>query len=387
MILDLALRNIRLHWGRSLLAVTGVIIGVAAISFTGMLGSSLTLSLSPSFASAGDTIVVTPHVIPPSGGVGGPGPGPGITEFQVEAIREAAPGETVIPLRTGTVRITAGSTVKTVTLYAMDPADVPALLEKESGAYLRYGSDAMVGAKLAEESGLEAGDSLGIGSGDERLRIAGILSERGIGFDISPDDAVVVPDTWYVSRYGAGDFDEVVIRVERPEDTDGVMAAVDSRLNPREQVVDVVSTRSALNSIVASFGRISLLILIAGSISLAIAGVSLLNVMLMSVTERAKEVGVIRALGARRGQVMEIFLSETLIVGLLGSAAGVALSLAGGYLAAGAMLQSTEYFLAPGTLVSILVGVGFGVGVSLLSGIYPAWKAATMDPAGALRCE
>jgi putative ABC transport system permease protein len=245
----------------------------------------------------------------------------------------------------------------------------------------------MVGERLAVENNLVVGESLGIGSGEERLRITGILKERGVGIDISPDYAVIVSDTWFTSRYGQRDYDEVVIRVTNPEDIDGVKAAVDDMLNRRERVVDVLDTRKVLRTIVDTFNQVSAYILAIGGISLAVAGISILNVMLMSVTERTKEIGIIRSLGVKRGEVVRIFLAEALILGLLGSAIGGVLSLAGGYLALNAMFQSSKYLSAATTLVSILYGVAFGIGVSLISGMYPAWKAAMMNPAEALRFE
>ena len=382
----LAWRNIRLHWLRSLLAVVGIIIGVTAISSMGILGNSLVPSISGSLASGGDTIVVTPHIIAAPGSPGA-GSSPAITERQVEEIRSAAGANTVVPVHTGVETITVGDEGETVAIYAMDPADVPVLLEKENGTYFRYGSEVMAGEKLAEENNLKVGDSLGIGGGEERVRVAGILTERGIGFDLNPDNALIVPDTWFTSRYGVRDYNEVIIKVEKAEDIDGVKAAIDDRLNSREQVVDVLDTRKVLETIVDTFNQVSTFIVTVGGISLVVAGISLLNAMLLSVTERTKEIGIIRSLGAKRGEVLRIFLSEALILGLLGSAIGGVLSLTGGYLATSAMLQSTKYFLAPATLVSILYGVAFGIGVSLLSGIYPAWKAATVNPAEALRFE
>jgi putative ABC transport system permease protein len=280
-----------------------------------------------------------------------------------------------------------GNEAKTAALYAMDPADVPVLLEKESGIYLRYGSGVMVGKKLAEDNDLKVGESLGIGSGEERARIVGILKERGIGFDINPDYALVVPDTWFTSRYGERDYDQVIIKVRKLEDIDGVKAAVEDQLNRREQVVNVLDTRKVLKTIVDAFNQISTFTTAIGGISLVVAGISILNVMLMSVTERTKEIGIIRSLGAKRGEVMKIFLSEALILGFLGSAIGGVLSLAGGYLALNVMLQSSKYLFAASTLIYILYGVTFGIGVSLLSGIYPAWKAAMMNPIEALRFE
>jgi len=385
---DFAKRNIRLHWLRSFLAVVGIIIGVTAIASMGMLGNSLVLSISDSLTSVGDTIVITPHIASaPGGAIGGTGSTLKITARQVEEIRRAAGANTVVPIHAGAERITVGNEAKTAALYAMDPADVPVLLEKDSGIYLRYGSGIMVGKKLADENDLKVGETIGIGSGEERARIVGILKERGIGFDINPDYALIVADTWFTSRYGERDLDEVIVKARNLDDIDTIKGAIDSQLNRREQVVNVLDTRKVLQTIVDAFNQISTFTTAIGGISLVVAGISILNVMLMSVTERTKEIGIIRSLGAKRGEVMRIFLSEALILGLVGSAIGGVLSLAGGYLALNVMLQSSKYLFAGSTLIYIFYGVAFGIGVSLLSGIYPAWKAAMMNPIEALRFE
>jgi putative ABC transport system permease protein len=384
-VFDLARRNLRLNWLRSAFAVVGIIIGVTAISTMGILGSGIALAVPGTLTFAGNTIVISPHISDAMGNAGEGGSDLKITERQVEGIRSAAGSNIVVPIRIGVDRIVVGGRTMTVPLYAMDPAEIPVLLEKESGSYLRYGSGAMAGAKLAGENNLEVGGTLGIGSGEERVRITGILKERGVGYDISPDHALIVPDTWFTARYGELDYDEVVIKVANPEDIDGVKAAVDGMLNRREQVVDVIDTRRVLRTIVDTFTQVSISVMVIGVISLAVAGISILNVMLLSVTERTKEIGIIRALGAKRGFVLRMILAEAFILGVLGSGIGGFLSVAGGYMALLVMLQSSDTLFAPATLVSILYGVAFGIGVSLVSGIYPAWKAAMMDPVEAIR--
>ncbi|HMK15578.1 MAG TPA: FtsX-like permease family protein, partial [Methanomicrobiales archaeon] len=181
------------------------------------------------------------------------------------------------------------------------------------------------------------------------------------------------------------DYDEVIIRVRSPRDIDGIKAAVNDRLNRQEQVVNIIDTRKLLPTIVDTFNQLAVLVTVIGAISLAVSGICLCAVMLMSVGERKREIGILRALGARRGQVLRIFLSEALILGLLGSAAGGILSLAGGYLAVRAMTGTTGYLFGVGTLVYLLAGMAFGILVSLLAGIYPAWKSAMMNPGDALR--
>ena len=302
---DFAKRNIRLNWLRSSFAVVGIVLGVAAISTMGILGNGLALSIPDNLTSVGNTIVITPHISDAMGSPGGGGSGLKITGVQLEEIRSAAGSNTVIPIRIGDDCITVGGQSETVVLYAMAPADIPVLLEKESGSYPRYGSGVMVGEKLASENSLEVGESLGIGSGEERERIVGILKERGVGLDISPDYAVIVPDTWFTARYGELNYDEVVIKVTNPDDIDGVKGAVEDMLNQREQVVNVLDTRKVFMTIVDTFNQVSAWILAVGAISLTVAGISILNVMLMSVTERTKEIGIIRALGVKRGEVPE----------------------------------------------------------------------------------
>ena len=380
---ELAARDLRIHWLRSMFAVMGIVIGVAALATMGILGSSLALSRPDNLTSVGNTIVISPHIADTPGGVGGSNLE--ITGHQLDEIRTAAGPNDVVPIRTGVDRLQIGGQGMTVALYAMNPGDIPVLLAKESGSYLRYGTGVMVGAKLASETDLQVGDSLGIGPGEERVRIVGILKERGVGVDISPDYAVIVPDTWFSARYGKLNYDQVIIRVANPEEIDGVKKSVDGLLNRREQAVDILDTRKVTRSLIDTFDELSTWVTAIGSIALALAGISLLNVMLLSVSERAKEIGILRTVGAKRGEVMRLILSEALILGLLGSAIGAVISFAGAYLALDVFLQSSKYLFDAATLTSLLLGVASGLGVALLSGIYPAWKAATMNPADALR--
>jgi putative ABC transport system permease protein len=108
---------------------------------------------------------------------------------------------------------------------------------------------------------------------------------------------------------------------------------------------------------------------------------------MMSVTERIKEIGIMRSIGAQRKEVMSMFIYEALILGIVGSLIGGALSLLGGYAVSSLMLQTTKYLLVPSSLVSIVYGVSFGIIVSLVCGFYPAWRAANLSPIDALRHE
>jgi putative ABC transport system permease protein len=388
---DYAKRNVRLHWFRSFLAVIGIVIGVVAISSMGVLGNSLVLSISETLTSVGDTIVVSPHA--GAGPMGGAGGGGGtttslrITPLQVNEIARVVAPNQVIPVHTGADRVIVGNENRAATLYGMNPADIPGILEKDDGIYLRSTSGAMAGRKLADEFKLNVGSTVRIGEDGERVRVVGILKERGIGFDINPDYALVVSDRWFESRYGEEGYNQVVVKVRNLDQIDAVKKAIEDALNRREEVVSVLDTRKVLQTITDAFNNISTFTTAIGGISLIVAGVSILNVMMMSVTERTREIGIIRSIGALRSEVRRIFLYEALILGLIGSAIGGILSFGGAYLAVSIMLQSTRFLFVPSSMVFILYGVAFGIGTSLLSGLYPAWRAANLNPIEALRHE
>jgi len=392
---EFARRNIRLDWLRSLLAVIGIIIGVIAISTLGILGNSLVLSISETISDVGDTVIVTPHAgATPGEGQGGPpqssavGSGLTITEQDLERITRAAGANVVIPILQGSDRISYGDDGGAATIYGIDTDDIPVLLELETGIYPRRSSGCMAGSSLAGEFGVRAGSQIEIGRTEaETLRVTGIVRERGLGFDINPDNAIIISSTLYRELYPGDGYDMVIVKVRDVNDIGNVKASIESTLNRRETVVDVMDTRMILESLFEVFDQIVIFTLAIGGISLVVAGVAILNVMLMSVNERTREIGVMRSIGTRRKEVLRMFLYEALILGIAGSAVGGVLSLGGGYLVNAIVLERPDFLFAPSSLIYILYGMLFGVMTSMASGIYPAWKAANLNPIEALRYE
>ena len=380
---EFAKRSIRLHWLRSLLAVIGIVIGVIAISSMGILGNSLVLSVSESLSDVGDAVVVYPHI--GGGGPMGPVVSGKITEKQLKQIKQAVGTLDVIPVYSGADRIEVGSEKGVAQVYGLRTSDIPVLLEKSDGIYLKSSSGAMVGAMLAESFDLHVGSRIAIEG--RNLRVVGILEERGMGFDINPDRAVIVSDKWYSSTYDETDYDLVIVKVKNLEEIDLVKDAITRKLNRKDKHVDVLDTRAILETILETFGTISTFTTAIGGISLIVAGVSIFNVQMMSVTERIKEIGIIRSIGTRRREVMRMFLYEAFLLGIAGSVIGGILSFAGGYLVLLVMLQDVTFLFAPSSLMYIPYGMFFGIATSVISGIYPAWKAANLNPIDALRYE
>jgi len=393
---EIAKRNTRIHLLRSSLAMLGIVIGVVAIATMGILGNSMVLAVTDSLRTVGDSVIVTPHA--GGGGMfrGGGGTSGGsatlkITDQEFQQIQRASAPNVAIPvLQTADrMKLGVGSDDIVASIYGISPEDVPDLLKLKEGAYSRANSGCLVGAKFADDNKVKVGSRISIGTDGDKgtLRVSGIIEERGMAFDVSTDSAIVVTKDWFDNTYDRNDYDKVVVKVKNLDDLPTVTTAIEKQLNKRDKIVDVMDTRKTMETIFQTFGQITTFVSAIGGISMIVAGVSILNIMMMSVTERIKEIGIMRSIGAQRKEVMSMFIYEALILGIVGSVIGGLLSLLGGYAVSSMMLQTTKYLFVPSSLISIVYGVSFGIIVSLVCGMYPAWRAANLNPIDALRHE
>ena len=391
---EIAKRNIRIHILRSTLAMLGIVIGVIAIASMGILGNSLVLTVSDSLKTVGDSVIVTPHAGGTMRGFGGGTGGPSslsITEQDFEQIKRASAPNIAIPVlqTSDRMKLGVGSDEIVATIYGLDPEDVPDLLKLKEGGYSRGNSGVLVGSTFAKDNNVKVGSRIAIGTEGNKgtLRVTGIIEERGMAFDVSTDSAIVVTKDWFDQSYNRNDYDKVVVKVKNLDDLPAVKSAIENQMNKRDKVVDVVDTRKTMETIFSAFGQITTFVSAIGGISMLVAGVSILNIMMMSVTERIKEIGIMRSIGAQRKEVMSMFLYEALILGVVGSLIGGFMSLLGGYVISSVMLQSTKYLFVPSSMIHIIYGMTFGIVISLICGIYPAWRAANLNPIDALRHE
>jgi putative ABC transport system permease protein len=391
---EIAKRNIRIHMLRSALAMLGIVIGVVAIATMGILGNSMVLAVTDSLRTVGDSVIVTPHA--GGGGMFGGGGGVGsvdlkITEQNFQQIKRASAPNVAIPIlqTSDRMKLGVGSEDIVAAVYGINPDDVPDLMKLKEGDYNRGNSGVIVGSKFAVDNNVKVGSRISIGTDGNKgtLRVTGIIEERGMAFDVMTDSAIVVTKDWFDNAYNRDDYDKVIVKVKNLDDLPKVKTAIENQLNKRDKIVDVVDTRKTMESIFQAFGQITTFVSAIGGISMIVAGVSILNIMMMSVTERIKEIGIMRSIGAQRKEVMAMFLYEALILGVVGSLIGGMMSLLGGYAVSTLMLQTTKYLFVPSSLISIVYGVTFGIVISLVCGIYPAWRAANLNPIDALRHE
>jgi putative ABC transport system permease protein len=219
--------------------------------------------------------------------------------------------------------------------------------------------------------------------------VVGVVARKGRVLGQSFDGFVLLPLTSFEAVYGRRKTTTVSVKMARPEDVAGGMAAADEamrtahRLRPGEESDYSVETADALIEFWKNLTRVlfSVIPAIVG-IGVVVGGIVIMNIMLMSVSERTREIGVRKALGAKSSDIRKQFLAETIVLatmgGLLGVAAGWGLAL---------LVAFVSPLPARVTGWSIMLAVSLGAGVGVIFGVYPASRAAELDPIAALRQE
>src|SRR5262245_43852004 len=221
------------------------------------------------------------------------------------------------------------------------------------------------------------------------FRIVGVAQEMGTVFGNPRDSFVILPLSTYQNIYGSRG--SIAIRVsaigpesiERAQDEVRVTLRARRHLNYNDPDNFGIVTSDALNNLREQiFGTISIVAIGVTSIALVVGGIVIMNIMLVSVTERTREIGIRKSLGAKRKDIVRQFLSESTVLSLLGGCIGVAIAYGIGKLA-------TIMFSLPTALPIFWTFMALSVSASigLFFGIYPAWKAAKLDPIEALRAD
>jgi len=367
--LSLALRNLSRQRLRAALAALGIVIGVFAVVSLGMLGTALQTAATDELGGLGNQVIVSPTENGPDS----------LNSRDLRAIERAAAGRgSVIPLKStaGTVTGPGGQTVGQV-YGARNPR---ALFGGGPGVPRYHRSGAVVGRETAESLGARVGSTLTIEGND--YRVVGVFETDGP--TISPlqaSSAVVLPPDEFT---GSG-YSQVVVEAESSSAADAVAASVRNALNARSERVSVFSLSSILDTVTEFFGLLNGFLLAVAGISLVVAGVSIFNVMLMTVSERRGEIGVLRAVGIHRDEVLRTLLAEATLLGVSGGALGTLL----GALGVVAIALNTDLpldaVLVPTNALVCLGSFAFGGAVALVGGLYPAYRAAWEPPVESLR--
>ena len=394
--------NLRLAWsalssqpGRSLLIGLAMSIGVGSVVVLTALGEGARHYVLDQFASLGTNLVI---VIPGRAETSGANPGvlSGQTTRELSladaaALRHLRGVARVAPLNIGTTQVSRGGrTREAMILGSSAELLVVQHMKLGQGRFLpdepwdRATPVCVIGGKVrAELFGGESGVNDWVRIGDRRFRVLGTLAKQGQQMGFNTDEAVVVPVAAAQQLFNVSSLFRILVDAEGrgavPKVKDAIIAAIKVRHENKADVTVITQ-----DAILATFDKIltALTLAVSGiaAISLGVAGILIMNVMLVSVTQRRGEIGLLKALGAEAGQVRALFLAEAGLITALGALIGVVL----GYLASAVLRILYPDLPVEPPLWAIAAAMGTAIGAGLLFAWLPARRAARLDAALAL---
>ncbi len=384
-----ALRGHRL---RTLLSILGLAVGIAAVVTLTALGEGARRYVVREFSALGSNmLIVLPGKVETNGMMPFGGVVHDLTLEDVSAIKARLPRvRRAAPISMGTETIRFGGRGRSAPVLgtSSDFLEIRQL-GMAAGRFLpagdldQGGTEVVLGVKVARE--LFGSDSpLGevVRIGEWRFRVVGVIAPKGrsIGFDM--DDLVLVPVRTGMTMLNRRGLFRIIIEVRSHHEMAEARRELLTLLAERHRTEDVtvISQDAVLSSFSAILRALTLALGGIASISLAVAGIGIMNVMLVSVTERRTEVGLLKALGAERREILGVFLAEAVLLssvgGLVGLGVGVlAVRLFVGWFPTFPAVPPT-WAVASTSALSIVVGVAFG--------IWPARRATALDPVAAL---
>jgi putative ABC transport system permease protein len=397
--LILAIRSISRHKLRSFLTTLGIIIGVAAVVAMVTLGKATTKAAQQQVASLGTNIL---QIRPGQGfgrGGGGPRP-PDFEEADVEAVREQVEGVTAVAPQAQTTATAIynganwSTTINGTTAAFFQVQPWPLAQGRIwTPAEEQAGKGVCIIGNTVRTNLFRGGSAVG-----DRLRVNGIscdvigvLSTRGqAGFGGDQDDVVIMPIKQVQRRFtGNRDIRLMLVGTDPAYDSQQVQNSISGLLRERRNITggkqddfNIFDTAQISATLTGVTTLLTQIVTAVAGISLVVGGIGIMNIMLVSVTERTREIGIRLAIGAVASEVLLQFLTEAVVLSCLGGLIG--LLLAQGVVAGLAPVMQVEWMFDPQiNLIAFLISAVIGI----VFGYFPARRAASLNPIDALRHE
>ncbi len=393
----LALRSIRRNLMRSFLTILGIVIGVSAVITMVTLGNGATLSVQNQISGLGTNLL---QVRPGQRMMGGGGGAPSFKEVDADAIAtqiggiaavapEARSGGTLVANGRNWTSSIIGSTNNWLITGNWKLADGR---EFSSDEMVAGAAVCLIGETVRRElygSRPAMGEQLRVKQ--ISCEIVGVLASKGQGaFGNDQDDLVLVPLKTLQRRItGNTRVNTLLVSMMDGSDANRVKASITQLLRERRKLADsdednfnVLDTKQLADTLSGTTKVMTTLLGAVAAVSLLVGGIGIMNIMLVSVTERTREIGLRLAIGAMEHEVLLQFLIEAVVLAALGGVVGIVLATGASMVLAGVM--DVPYVFNPA--VNLLSFV-FSAGIGVLFGYFPARRAARMDPIEALRHE
>ena len=394
----LAIREIRRNLLRSFLTILGIVIGVSAVITMVTLGRGATQAVQAQIASLGTNLLqIRPgQRMGPGGGSGAPA----FREADLDAIATQIAGvAAVAPEARSSVTVVAGARNWSTSVTGT------------TNAWLRTGNWTLSAGRAFEDTELRAGSAVcligatlqrelfaGTDPLGQTLRIkqfscsvVGVLAAKGqAAMGMDQDDTVVVPLRTLQRRVtGSLNIGTLLVSLEDGADSRAVQASLRQLLRERRKLgasdddnFNILDTQQLAQTMSGTTQLMTSLLGAVAAVSLLVGGIGIMNIMLVSVTERTREIGLRLAIGALEREVLLQFLIEAVVLSSLGGLIGIVLATGASVVLAGVM--DVPYLFSPGVNVLSFV---FSAGIGVVFGYFPARRAARMDPIDALRHE
>ncbi len=412
----MALRALRSNKLRAALTMLGIIIGVGAVITLVSVGRGVENYIGAAFGSIGtDLLFVLPGTVdemmssgPSQAMQGNVLLGPSLSVRDLAALQDTrrVPDAAVIAPEVQTIAsVAVGNDVVQPPVSGVEPGyDTVRQWKTAEGRFIEDGDlvarahVAVLGQTVVKDLFSDR-DPVGqtIKINRQPYQVIGVLEAKGGGMGGDQDNHVYVPLTTahnelYPLRNKAGDSIVNLLYVMPREgaDQNGVIEQIKTTLRAQHNInyrdeddFSVFSQADFLAAFGAIIGAVTIFLSSIAAVSLIVGGIGIMNIMLVTVTERTREIGLRKAIGAKRRDILVQFLIEAMTLSLLGGVIGILLG-AGGAVAIGKLVENFYPVVAPG---AVALAVGFSVAVGLFFGLYPAWRASRLNPIEALRYE
>lgn len=393
----LALREIRRNVLRSILTILGIVIGVASVIAMVMLGDSTTASVTSGISKLGSNMLTL------SPGKGGHGPRVAAKPFNMDDVkaikREIGNLKAIAPIGSSSATVVYGNENHSTTLYGTNNDYFIAKDWEftEGGNFsqsdLNSGkSVCIVGETIRKELfGTQSPIGMKIRLGSFSCKVKGLLKAKGTAsFGRDQDDIIVVPIKMLQRRVtGSQDISSISVSVKDGFSTDAVTQNLRVLFRERREIKDgadddfhIRDMKDIIKTLSSTTKMLTMLLGAVAAISLIVGGIGIMNIMLVSVTERTREIGIRLAIGAFEREVLMQFLVESIVLAALGGVVGIILGLL-------ITVGVTTAFDLPFILNKgiILLSFFFSTLIGIVFGFFPAKKAANLNPIDALRHE